>query len=135
MSASGIGAGSAHQNGARVNSKLVNGGASVSGETHLALVVDGASLTELGVLGAEVSSQFASLVSRCATVVACRVSPLQKAEIVRMVKAALPEALTLAIGDGGNDVSMIQEAHVGVGISGNEGMQAVLSSDYAVAQF
>ena len=43
--------------------------------------------------------------------------------------------VTLAIGDGANDVSMIQAAHVGVGISGNEGMQAVRSADYAIAQF
>ena len=43
--------------------------------------------------------------------------------------------MTLAIGDGGNDVSMIQEAHVGIGIIGLEGMQAVQASDYALAQF
>ena len=43
--------------------------------------------------------------------------------------------VTLAIGDGANDVSMIQQAHIGVGISGQEGMQAVMSSDYAIAQY
>ncbi|KAF7251026.1 Phospholipid-transporting ATPase IB [Varanus komodoensis] len=63
-----------------------------------------------------------------------RVSPLQKSEIVDMVKKHV-NAITLAIGDGANDVGMIQTAHVGVGISGNEGMQATNSSDYAIAQF
>ncbi|OXB81388.1 UNVERIFIED_CONTAM: hypothetical protein H355_001605, partial [Colinus virginianus] len=62
------------------------------------------------------------------------VSPLQKSEIVDMVKKHV-NAITLAIGDGANDVGMIQTAHVGVGISGNEGMQATNCSDYAIAQF
>lgn len=62
-----------------------------------------------------------------------RVSPLQKSEIVDMVKKHV-NAITLAIGDGANDVGMIQTAHVGVGISGNEGMQATNCSDYAIAQ-
>jgi phospholipid-transporting ATPase len=43
--------------------------------------------------------------------------------------------ITLSIGDGANDVSMIQAAHIGVGISGQEGMQAVMASDFAIAQF
>lgn len=72
----------------------------------------------------------------CAAVIACRVSPKQKAQLVRLVKQCLhPVPVTLAIGDGANDVGMIQEAHVGVGISGNEGQQAVNASDFAVAQF
>lgn len=50
-----------------------------------------------------------------------------------MVKKRV-KAITLAIGDGANDVGMIQTAHVGVGISGNEGMQATNNSDYAIAQ-
>lgn len=73
---------------------------------------------------------------QCKAVVACRLSPLQKAQVVRLVKHGVsPSPLTLAIGDGGNDVSMIQEAHVGVGISGVEGMQAVRASDFAIGQF
>ena len=72
----------------------------------------------------------------CKSVIACRVSPSQKAAIVRMVKYGVtPMPVTLAIGDGANDVSMIQEAHLGVGISGKEGLQAVNSSDVAIAQF
>ncbi|KAJ8795322.1 hypothetical protein J1605_018337, partial [Eschrichtius robustus] len=62
------------------------------------------------------------------------VSPLQKSEVVEMVKKQV-KVITLAIGDGANDVSMIQTAHVGVGISGNEGLQAANSSDYSIAQF
>lgn len=65
--------------------------------------------------------------------ICCRVSPLQKALVVKLVKEGIG-ALTLAIGDGANDVSMIQAADVGVGISGEEGLQAVNSSDYAIAQ-
>ena len=72
----------------------------------------------------------------CKSVIACRVSPAQKAGIVSMVKHGItPTPVTLAIGDGANDVSMIQEAHLGVGISGKEGLQAVNSSDVAIAQF
>ncbi|PPQ72461.1 hypothetical protein CVT26_003714 [Gymnopilus dilepis] len=70
----------------------------------------------------------------CEGVICCRVSPLQKALMVKLVKDGVG-AMTLAIGDGANDVSMIQAADVGVGISGEEGLQAVNSSDYAIAQF
>jgi len=73
------------------------------------------------------------LSTQCNTVVCCRVSPLQKAQIVRLIKDNLG-VTCLAIGDGANDVSMIQAADIGVGISGEEGLQAVNSSDYAVAQ-
>ena len=70
----------------------------------------------------------------CKAVVCCRVSPLQKALVVKLVKKNM-NALLLAIGDGANDVSMIQAADVGVGIAGEEGLLAVNSSDYAIAQF
>lgn len=63
-----------------------------------------------------------------------RVSPLQKALVVKLVKRHL-KSLLLAIGDGANDVSMIQAAHVGVGISGVEGLQAARSADVSIAQF
>lgn len=61
-------------------------------------------------------------------------SPLQKALVVKLVKRHL-KSLLLAIGDGANDVSMIQAAHVGVGISGVEGLQAARSADVSIAQF
>jgi hypothetical protein len=73
------------------------------------------------------------LAIQCEAVVCCRVSPLQKALVVRLVKEGL-HTMTLAIGDGANDVSMIQAADVGVGIRGEEGLQAVNSSDYAISQ-
>jgi phospholipid-transporting ATPase len=63
-----------------------------------------------------------------------RVSPLQKALVVKLVKRSTKAPL-LAIGDGANDVSMIQAAHVGVGISGVEGLQAARSADVAISQF
>ncbi|ETW02900.1 hypothetical protein H310_05365 [Aphanomyces invadans] len=78
---------------------------------------------------------FLELAQQCAAVICCRVSPKQKAEIVALVKNNVKNCRTLSIGDGANDVSMIQEAHVGVGISGHEGMQAVNASDFAIAQF
>jgi phospholipid-transporting ATPase len=65
-------------------------------------------------------------------VLACRVSPRQKAEIVVMIRHRFPEKITLAIGDGANDVSMIMAAHVGIGILGKEGQQAARSSDFAI---
>ncbi|MEW5306196.1 MAG: hypothetical protein WDW36_008680 [Sanguina aurantia] len=70
---------------------------------------------------------------RCETVVCCRVSPLQKSLVTALV--ASKGEITLAIGDGANDVGMILKAHIGVGISGQEGMQAVMSADFAIAQF
>ncbi|XP_063720658.1 probable phospholipid-transporting ATPase IM isoform X2 [Symsagittifera roscoffensis] len=71
---------------------------------------------------------------KCHTVICSRVTPGQKALIVEWVKER-ENAITLSIGDGANDVSMIKKAHIGVGVEGNEGMQAVLNSDYSIAQF
>uniref|UniRef100_A0AAR2K6S2 Phospholipid-transporting ATPase n=1 Tax=Pygocentrus nattereri TaxID=42514 RepID=A0AAR2K6S2_PYGNA len=78
--------------------------------------------------------EFLRTACMCKTVMCCRVTPLQKAQVVELVKK-YKQAVTLAIGDGANDVSMIKAAHIGVGISGQEGMQAVLSSDFSFAQF
>ncbi|XP_051900164.1 phospholipid-transporting ATPase IC [Pristis pectinata] len=77
---------------------------------------------------------FVNLACQCSAVVCCRVTPKQKAMVVNLVKK-YKKAITLAIGDGANDVNMIKTAHIGVGISGQEGMQAVMSSDYAFGQF
>ncbi|WVZ17782.1 hypothetical protein V8G54_010764 [Vigna mungo] len=74
------------------------------------------------------------LATSCSVVLCCRVAPLQKAGIVDLIKSRTDD-LTLAIGDGANDVSMIQMADVGVGICGQEGRQAVMASDFAMAQF
>ncbi|KAG0701783.1 hypothetical protein DFH29DRAFT_1079916 [Suillus ampliporus] len=97
------------------------------------LVIDGAAL-EHALGDDEPQSLLLRLATQCEGVICCRVSPLQKALVVKMVKDGLG-VMTLAIGDGANDVSMIQAADVGVGISGEEGLQAVNSSDYAIAQF
>ncbi|KAK5000308.1 phospholipid transporting ATPase, partial [Cryomyces antarcticus] len=99
--------------------------------TH-ALVIDGDSLKH--VLDDELRQKFLLLCKECKSVLCCRVSPSQKAAVVQMVKNGL-DVITLSIGDGANDVAMIQEAHVGVGIAGEEGRQAVMSSDYAIGQF
>lgn len=68
-------------------------------------------------------------------VLACRVSPKQKADVVNLIRVRHPEKTTLAIGDGANDVAMILKAHVGVGILGKEGQQAARSADYSIGQF
>ncbi|KAJ9155288.1 Phospholipid-transporting ATPase [Pleurostoma richardsiae] len=99
--------------------------------TH-AIVIDGFTLR--WVLHDALKQKFLLLCKQCASVLCCRVSPAQKAEIVAMVKNGL-DVMTLSIGDGANDVAMIQEADVGVGIAGEEGRQAVMSSDYAIGQF
>lgn len=67
--------------------------------------------------------------------VCCRLSPLQKSEIIKLIKTSPGRPVTAAIGDGGNDVAMIQEAHIGFGIMGKEGRAAVRASDIAFAKF
>ncbi|XP_053181068.1 phospholipid-transporting ATPase ID-like [Scomber japonicus] len=96
------------------------------------LVINGHSLAYA--LESSMELEFLRTACMCKTVICCRVTPLQKAQVVQLVKK-YKQAVTLAIGDGANDVSMIKVAHIGVGISGQEGMQAVLSSDYSFAQF
>lgn len=98
----------------------------------LALVIDGKSLTYA--LEKDMEKMFLDLAVMCKAVICCRVSPLQKALVVKLVKRHL-KAILLAIGDGANDVSMIQAAHIGVGISGMEGLQAARSADVAIGQF
>lgn len=99
--------------------------------TH-AIIIDGDSLKLA--LDESIKQKFLLLCKQCRSVLCCRVSPSQKAAVVNMVKTGL-DCLTLSIGDGANDVAMIQEAHVGVGIAGVEGRAAVMSSDYAIGQF
>ncbi|XP_058019350.1 phospholipid-transporting ATPase IK [Ahaetulla prasina] len=81
-----------------------------------------------------IEKAFVELATTCQAVICCRVTPKQKALIVQMVKRH-KNSISLAIGDGANDVNMIKTADIGVGISGQEGMQAVQCSDYALAQF
>ncbi|EGG00206.1 putative aminophospholipid translocase [Melampsora larici-populina 98AG31] len=97
-----------------------------------AVVIDGDTLRYA--LDSSLKANFLALTVQCETVVCCRVSPAQKALTVKLVKEGRG-AMTLAIGDGANDVAMIQEAHIGVGIAGLEGAQASMSADYALGQF
>ncbi|KAJ2911212.1 putative aminophospholipid-translocase [Coemansia aciculifera] len=78
--------------------------------------------------------EFVAIAAQLPAVVCCRCSPTQKADIVRLIQRATRKRV-LAIGDGGNDVSMIQAADVGVGLVGKEGKQASLAADFSILQF
>lgn len=97
-----------------------------------ALIIDGNTLSL--VESPEMERLFVVAAMRCQTVICARVTPLQKAHVVRMVRKFV-HSNTLSIGDGGNDVSMIQEANIGVGIKGKEGAQAARAADYALGEF
>ncbi|CAH6786500.1 Atp10b [Phodopus roborovskii] len=96
------------------------------------LVIDGKTLN--AVFQGKLEKKFLELTQYCRSVLCCRSTPLQKSMIVKLVRDKL-SVMTLSIGDGANDVSMIQAADIGIGISGQEGMQAVMSSDFAIARF
>ncbi|KAF8929007.1 hypothetical protein BGZ52_002656, partial [Haplosporangium bisporale] len=100
---------------------------------NTALVIDGLAL-KFALEDPMCKDLLLELACQCTAVICCRVSPLQKAMVVKMVKDA-KQVMTLSIGDGANDVSMIQEAHIGVGVAGEEGLQAVMASDYSIGQF
>jgi len=104
-------------------------------QSSRALVIDGLSLSLF--LGNPVLEEMLfSVASHCDILIACRVTPKQKASMVKLVQDyAEPTPITLAIGDGANDISMIQAANVGVGIAGLEGQQAANSADFAIGQF
>lgn len=118
-----------------INDELDNGILSFSAdqEANFALVISGEAL--LKAIRGEALQKLIKITDRCNVVLACRVSPQQKADIVKLIRSNKPDARTLSIGDGANDVNMITAAHVGVGIAGLEGAQAVRASDYSVAQF
>ncbi|KAF3902763.1 hypothetical protein AA313_de0203802 [Arthrobotrys entomopaga] len=101
---------------------------------HSVGVVDGSTL---GVIeeSRELSNLFFEFTINVDSVVCCRASPNQKAGLVRSIRKRVKKSVTLAIGDGANDIAMIQEAQVGVGITGKEGLAAARSSDYSIAQF
>lgn len=107
-------------------------GENLGKQNEIALIIDGKTLKYA--LSCDLRSDFLQLCVSCKVVICCRVSPMQKAEVVEYV-TKYTKTVTLAIGDGANDVAMIQKAHVGVGISGAEGLQAACASDYSIAQF
>ena len=102
-------------------------------ENDLGIVIDGTTL-DLILSNANFSRLFVLIAVSAKIVLCCRVSPKQKAKVVKLIKDS-GDWITLAIGDGANDIPMIMEAHVGIGIQGKEGTQAVRSSDYAICQF
>ncbi|ODA79125.1 hypothetical protein RJ55_04717 [Drechmeria coniospora] len=101
---------------------------------HSVLVVDGQTLAAIDG-DIDLMMLFHDLVVRVDSVICCRASPSQKAKLVHSIRRRVPKSMTLAIGDGANDIGMIQASHVGIGISGREGLQAARISDYSIAQF
>ncbi|KAJ5661823.1 uncharacterized protein N7477_009439 [Penicillium maclennaniae] len=101
---------------------------------HSVVVVDGQTLSKIEA-DEIVMKRFFQLAIRVDSVICCRASPKQKAFLVKSIRTHVQDAITLAIGDGANDIAMIQEAHVGIGIAGKEGLQAARISDYSIAQF
>ncbi|XP_042111014.1 phospholipid-transporting ATPase IH isoform X4 [Ovis aries] len=104
------------------------------------LIIDGAALSLIMKPREDGSSSnyrelFLDICRNCSAVLCCRMAPLQKAQIVKLIKFSKEHPITLAIGDGANDVSMILEAHVGIGVIGKEGRQAARNSDYAIPKF
>lgn len=98
-------------------------------------MIDGQTLVYvLNTKDKQIEELFFRLALTAHSCICCRVSPKQKADIVRMAKS-YGKWVTLAIGDGANDVSMIMEAHVGVGVFGKEGTQAARTADFAIGQF
>ncbi len=100
---------------------------------HSVGVIDGHTLSDIE---ADISllELFYSLISLIDSVICCRASPAQKASIVEGIRVRMP-GLTMAIGDGANDIAMITSSHVGIGISGREGLQASRVADFSIAQF
>jgi phospholipid-translocating ATPase len=95
-------------------------------------IIDGETL-DLALKNCE--SDFFNTVMEAPSVVCCRCSPTQKRIIVKNIKKYIGTGRTAAVGDGGNDVAMIQEADVGIGIVGKEGLQASLAADYSIKEF
>ncbi|EEP78468.1 conserved hypothetical protein [Uncinocarpus reesii 1704] len=101
---------------------------------HSVVVVDGQTLSAIEA-DPTLEALFFDLAILADSVICCRASPKQKAFLVRAIRKRVNKSITLAIGDGANDIAMIQEAHVGIGITGKEGLQAARISDYSIAQF
>lgn len=100
-------------------------------QQNVALILDG---TSLSIALSEAPQEFWEKALNCNSVLCCRLNPLQKSQVVTLIKQQ-KGFLTAAVGDGANDVSMIQEADVGIGIMGKEGLQAARCSDFSIAKF
>lgn len=106
----------------------------MSEQKKRALIVENIALTYITEV-TEYEMNFIRVSKTCEAVICCRLRPGQKADVIKMIRKDDKNVLTLAIGDGANDVSMIKEAHVGVGVYGNEGLRAVQASDFAIPEF
>jgi phospholipid-transporting ATPase len=116
----------------QVDIGYVDNGASQS----VVFVMDGPSFRYLDEENLDHRKWFLRIGKACRAVIGCRLTPIQKQQVVSIVKRdTVPKAITLSIGDGANDVSMIREADVGVGIFGKEGRQAANNADFAIGQF
>lgn len=116
----------------RINSSIMeNKSGSIA---HCVLVIDGSTLADIE-NDPTLLSLFLELCVIVDSTICCRASPSQKASMVSAVRNLDKRAVTLAIGDGANDIAMIQSADIGVGITGKEGLQAARSADYSIAQF
>jgi len=102
-------------------------------ENDLSIVINGSTL-DIILANRDYAKMFLLISVAAKSVICCRVSPKQKAKVVKLIKENGPW-ITLSIGDGANDVPMILEAHLGIGIQGKEGTQALRSADYAIGQF
>ncbi len=100
-------------------------------EKKRGFIVEATALTKI-LADASLKLRFVLMAKTCDAVICCRVSPGQKSEVVKLIKSYDNLVITAAIGDGANDVSMIREAHIGIGLYGNEGMRAVQSADFAI---
>lgn len=101
---------------------------------HSVVVIDGQTLGRVEA-DPTVKQLFFELAALVDSLICARASPANKASLVHAIRKKVKHAITLAIGDGANDIAMIQEAHVGIGITGKEGLQAARTSDYSIAQF
>lgn len=99
---------------------------------NLGILIEGDSISNC--LDDDLKDLFWNIVKNSKSVVCCRCSPKQKAEVVGFVKK-MSNKVTLAIGDGGNDIPMIKIANIGIGLFGKEGYQAAFNADYAISQF
>ncbi|KAG5472822.1 hypothetical protein LSCM4_02146 [Leishmania orientalis] len=104
-----------------------------SAERNAVLVVQGGAVLEAILQDPTLRARFREISGRCCSVICARSTPSQKAAVTKFVREG--GYMTLSVGDGGNDVAMLQEAHVGVGIVGKEGQQAARAADFSITQF
>ncbi|KAK7201108.1 phospholipid-translocating P-type ATPase (flippase) [Novymonas esmeraldas] len=112
---------------------FTSGSAAGAARRSAVLVVQGGAVLESILREPALRSRFGDIARRCCSVICARTTPSQKAAVTQFVRDA--GFMTLCVGDGGNDVAMLQAAHVGVGIVGKEGQQAARAADFSIAQF